>query len=388
MANKVRDEIGFLKCMQYADIVSIYKGKGDKLDLSNDRGISIVNLFRSIIMKMVYGGKYETADNNMPDSNVGARKHKNIKNHLFVINGIMNDVLARKEESIDIQILDYRQCFDSVWLEEAVNDLLEAGITDDNLALIFKANETVNVGVKTSFGMTERKVLEKIEMQGEIFGPLCCSVQVYTFGKECMKENKHLYSYKNEVGVPPLAMVDDLLCISTCGLKSVEMNAYINAKTNVKKLQFGETKCHKMHVGLKNKCCLDLYVDALELRKTYEIFTNLEDLVDEETGMSKLNPSEKYLGDIISCDDQIFKILEETIFGPYIFEIGLILRQSLFLNSILTNSESWYGLKESDIEHLEQVDEMLLRKLVEVGQGCHVVLLLQTKTSLNLLSIY
>ena len=99
-------------------------------------------------------------------------------------------------------------------------------------------------------------------MQGEIFGPLCCSVQVDTFGKECIQEKKHLYNYKNEVGVPPLAMVDDLLCISTCGLKSVEMNAYINAKTNVKKLQFGETKCHKMHVGLKNKCCPDLYVDV------------------------------------------------------------------------------------------------------------------------------
>ena len=390
MANKVRNEIFFPKFMQYADIVSIYKGKGDKLDLNNDRGIFIVNIFRSIIMKMVYEEKYEIVDNNMSDSNVGARKHKNIRNHLFVINGIINDVLAKKDESIDIQILDYRQCFDSMWLEETVNDLWEAGITDDNLALIFKANEFVNVGVKTPFGMTERRVLEKIVMQGEIFGPLCCSVQVDTFGKECIQEEKYLYNYKNEVGVPPLAMVDDLLCISTCGLKSVEINAFINAKTNSKKLQFGEDKCHKMHVGQKNKCCPDLYVDKWELKKADEIFTNVEELVDEESGMSKLSPSEseKYLGDIISCDgrnwknilsrrskgvgivDQIFKILEGTIFGPYIFEVGLILRQSMFLNSVLVNSESWYGVKDSEMEQLEQVDEMLIRKLLEIGQGC------------------
>ena len=263
--------------MQYADIISIYKGKGDKLDLSNDRGIFIVNVFRSIIMKMVYEDKYEIVDNNMSDSNVGARKQMNIRNHLFVINGIINDVLAKKDESIDIQILDYRQCFDSMWLEETVNDLWEAGIQDDNLALIFKANEFVNVGVKTPFGMTERRGLEKIVMQGEIFGPLCCSVQVDTFGKECIQETKYLYNYKNEVGVPPLAMVDDLLCVSTCGLQSVEMNAYINAKTNLKKLQFGENKCHKMHVGPKNKCCPDLFVDKWELKKADEIFTNVED---------------------------------------------------------------------------------------------------------------
>ena len=103
--------------------------------------------------------------------------------------------------------------------------------------------------VKTPFGITERQILDKIVMQGEICGPLCCIVQVDTFGKECIEEGKCLYNYKNEVGVPPLAMVDDLLFISSCGLPSVEMNAYINTKTNLKKLQFGVTKCHKMHVG-------------------------------------------------------------------------------------------------------------------------------------------
>ena len=185
-------------------------------------------------------------------------------------------------------------------------------------------------------------------------------------------------------------MVDDLLCISSCGLPSVEMNAYINAKTNLKKLQFGVTKCHKMHVGAKNSCCPDLYVDNWMLKKKDDIFTNLEDLVDEEIGESLLNEteSEKYLGDVISCDgrntknistrrskgvgivEQIFKILGGSVFGPYYFEVGLILRQALFINSVLTNSESWYGLKETEIEQLEQVDEMLLRKLFEVGQGC------------------
>ena len=83
LANKVRNEIIFPKFMQYADIISIYKGIGDKLNLSNDRGIFIVNVFRSIIMKMVYEDKYEIVDNNMSDSNVGARKQKNIRNHLF-----------------------------------------------------------------------------------------------------------------------------------------------------------------------------------------------------------------------------------------------------------------------------------------------------------------
>ena len=94
-----------------------------------------------------------------------------------------------------------------------MNDLWEAGINDDHLALIYKVNERVNVSVKTPFGFTERETIERVVMQGEVFGPLCCSVQVDTFGKECVQKEKYLYKYKEVVGVPPLSMVDDLVLI-------------------------------------------------------------------------------------------------------------------------------------------------------------------------------
>ena len=57
-------------------------------------------------------------------------------------------------------------------------------------------NEEVNVKVKTPIGFTESENIKKIIMQGETFGPLSCSVQVDSFGKECLLENKDLYFYK------------------------------------------------------------------------------------------------------------------------------------------------------------------------------------------------
>ena len=185
-------------------------------------------------------------------------------------------------------------------------------------------------------------------------------------------------------------MIDDLLCLTRCGLKSVLMNGYINAKSNIKKLQFGTSKCHKMHIGVSNSQCPDLYVDNWKLKKTNEYFTMSENLKDEEGGQVKLDTveNEKYLGDIVSFDgktkknilarrnkgigvvNQILTILDGTCYGPHVFEVGLLFRKSFFINSILTNSESWYGLKIEEIELLEQVDEMLLRKILEVGKSC------------------
>ena len=106
--NKIKEEIQFPPFMELANIISIYKGKGDKLDLSNDRGIFIVNIFRSILMKLVYNDKYPIVDSNMSDSNVGARKGKNIRNHIFIVNGVINEVIQDKNKAIDIQILDYK----------------------------------------------------------------------------------------------------------------------------------------------------------------------------------------------------------------------------------------------------------------------------------------
>ena len=121
-----------------------------------------------------------------------------------------------------------------------------------------------------------------------------------------------------------------------------------------------------------------------------DIHTGEKVLVDELNGEHTMESSEteKYLGDLVSNNgrneknikarkakgtgivDQIISIMDGTVYGPFHFEVALILRSSLLLNGILTNSEAWYGLKISDLEQLEQIDEKLLRKILEVGSGC------------------
>ena len=233
----------------------------------------------------------------------------------------------------------------------------------------------------TPNGLTRRESINNIVMQGEVLGPIECSVTVDTFGKECLNEEKYLYSYKGLVGIPPLAMVDDLACISTCGLETVQMNGFINAKTNIKKLQFGEKKCHKMHIGKKTEYCPDLYIDSWKV----ETLPETDDKVDEYNGDYRIEDSdeERYLGDLLTSDgsnaknikarkdkgfgivDKIMSMLDEIFFGPFSIEVGLIFRCSHLINSILLNSEVWYGLTKADVDELELVDNSLLRRILE-----------------------
>ena len=68
--------------MRTANISAIYKGKGEMTDLDSDRGIFIVSLFRYILMRLIYKDKYNVIENSMSDSNIGARKKMNIRNHI------------------------------------------------------------------------------------------------------------------------------------------------------------------------------------------------------------------------------------------------------------------------------------------------------------------
>ena len=80
--------------MTLSNIVSVWKKKGDKMNVDLYRGIFIINIFKSLILKLIYQDKSRTIDTHMTDYQIGGRKGKNVRDHLFVISGIIQDTLS------------------------------------------------------------------------------------------------------------------------------------------------------------------------------------------------------------------------------------------------------------------------------------------------------
>ena len=105
----------------------------------------------------------------------------------------------------------------------------------------------------------------------------------------------------------------------------------INAKIESKKLSLNPQKCHKIHIGKKNKFCPNLKAHDENMKEVHE---------------------ERYIGDIISSDLKnrknikartsrsvgnminIMNILNEVSLGQYHFTIGKLLRETIFLSSM------------------------------------------------------
>ena len=293
--------------MKIADISAIYKGKGSMNELKNERGIFIVTIYRTILMKLLYNEKVDIIEKHMSESQIGARKEKNIRNHIWVVNAVISDVLKSKtNKPIDIQIRDVRQCFDGLWPEDCLNDLFSYGVQDNSIPLLYNGCQDNVVKIRTPVGNSETTQIKSTFMQGDVWSSKVCSVHIDSIGKECIEEHKYLYQYKGTVPIPPMAMVDDLLCISECGPASVQMSSYINYKAASKKLQWGTDKCNKMQVGKahSNDTCPELAVDGWKEVVVKHIETGemkIKDIYEGEDVL-QIKQSEKYLGDIISDD--------------------------------------------------------------------------------------
>ena len=183
--NRMKEENFIPDFVRLADVATIYKGKGDKSDLKNDRGIFLVTIFRSILMRLIYQDFYNDLDKSISDSQVGGRKAKSVRNHVWVLNGIICDILSKKHNHpVDLQIYDYKQCFDSLWLEESMNDIFSGGVNDDKFAVLHNMNTHVKVAIKTPIGKTDCGIIENSIIQGNVFGAMICGKQIDEIGKK------------------------------------------------------------------------------------------------------------------------------------------------------------------------------------------------------------
>ena len=140
LMNQVKQTMKIPRSMQISNITSIWKKKGSQQDMSNERGIFVLTAVRKILDKLTYLDKYPDIEMSMSGSNIGARRNRNIRDHLFIIHGVINAVVQGEDSCIDIQVYDLQQAFDALWLEDTLNDLydyLPDQARDDKLALIW-----------------------------------------------------------------------------------------------------------------------------------------------------------------------------------------------------------------------------------------------------------
>ena len=122
-----------------------------------------------------------------------------------------------------------------------------------------------------------------------------------------------------------------------------------------------------MHVEKSNGKCPKLQVYGTDMKQV-EFDTYLGDIISAD-GTNTRNINSR-VGKGIGKMNEILNMLEKISLGQSYFKIALLLRESMFLSSVLTNADVWTGLRKNEVKQLEDLDSSLLRQFL--GTPCTV----------------
>ena len=115
-------------------------------------------------------------------------------------------------------------------------------------------------------------------------------------------------------------------------------------------------------MGKESKFCPDLKVHGQTMHKE-ESAKYLGDIF-HKSGKAKFNIIERQ-NKAYAILAEIRAILEDVPLGKYRTEVGLHLRQAMFINGVLFNSEVWPELSATDLTMLEKGDHRLIRSICQ-----------------------
>ena len=272
---------------------------------------------------------------------MGGRKGRNIRDNIFVLNAIISSIKIGNEDACDVTVNDVEKCFDALWVQECINTLFENGLNNDKLVLLHEESRAASIAIKTASGITDRETIKNMIMQGTVFGSLICTAVMDKLAKVFYGSENLLYRYKNSVKVPVLGMVDDVLSVAKCSSASVVTNTTVNSFMEINKLKLNHKKCGKIHIGKKSNQCPSLKVHEHDMKDSNEE-KYLGDIISSKGTLDETIKDRKLKG--YSYISEIRALLSDMPFGHRRIEVGIMLRDAMFVNGILTNSEVWHSI--------------------------------------------
>ncbi|XP_037296657.1 uncharacterized protein LOC119189933 [Manduca sexta] len=153
--------------MRDANIVTLYKGKGDRGNCNSYRGISLLSIVGKLFARVILGKLQKLADRIYPEAQCGFRAHRSTTDMIFTLRQLQ-EKCREQRTPLFIAFVDLNKAFDTVSREGLYTALEKMGCPPKLLSLIKSFHQDMNdVHLKhslygseswTSYNKQERKL--------------------------------------------------------------------------------------------------------------------------------------------------------------------------------------------------------------------------------------
>ena len=340
-------------------ITMIYKNKGSRLDLEKYRGIFLTVIVSKVFERMIKNRIKSSLDKISPFQ-AGSKDGKGPPDNLFILRSCI-DHYKYMNKPIYITTYDFRQAFDSLWIQDCILALQRLGVENYLLQLIYELNKKTIVQVKTPYGLTEPSEITDVVKQGGILGSSICS----TTTAEFCEVNKGVTI--GDLHVATLAYVDDLISLNENSYDTTSAHHNAEIFSMQKKLEYAGDKCKGMVANRKkNDTFPELYIGENKVEEVH-LIECLGDVINSKGNNDDLinDRIRRGTASMISING----FMRETQLGIHTLAVHILLHNVIFIASILFNAQAWSNLTSKNVNQLTVMQLKFLKQIMGAKQA-------------------
>ena len=230
-------------------ITNIFKGKGDRERMENQRGITVSSAVGTIVEEILTNRLMKTI--NFSQAQAGGRKGGNTLDHIFILKSMIA-MAQKKGQELILTFYDIKKAYDRCDMQDMLYIINQEGFDGKVWNLTKALNENLTARVKTKNGLSNEIKREKGGKQG-------AKLMVPMFAKMMDKLPESMHQ-RDDLGVKignnkiaGLAFVDDIISMAEGYAQQERTLQMINEFAIIHQLEWGEGKCKVMEVRKENK---------------------------------------------------------------------------------------------------------------------------------------
>ena len=361
MINCIKQSHEFAEQWENMKITCLYKAKGSRKQLVNQRGIFLTQVITKIFERLVKQ-RTKCVTTKINKLQAGSRTDKSTADQNFLLRSC---IVHAKYLNIPLYLnfYDFRLCFDKIWLEDSIISLYKLGLQNEFLALIYKINLKANIIVNTPLGCSKPFTKRSIVKQGSVTASTLCSASTGEFCSELIIGGIII----GNMIINSLAYVDDLTTANTEATDAVATNTEVCFFADKKKQPLNEEKCYLLPINLKmsdpiptqlvNEKPITIKDEVGYLGDIYNKHGNYNDLVSDRVRKGTV------------CTINSMALCNDSEMGCYAIHSLLLLYKAVLIQTLIFNSETWVGLPTKMVEKLEVSQMKFLKWMLHAPKG-------------------
>ena len=211
--NKLLQSGNFPEKLSIGIIVVLFKG-GDKADLNNYRGITLLSIFGKFFLGVLLErlnnviSQFQILEQNQ----IGFRKGYQTSDHIFTLRAIIENYFRNNKGPLYVCFVDFKKAFDSVDHKLLLQQLVTYGIKGNFLKVIKSLYDKVKSCVRGNDSLTDIFPCNRGVRQGCLLSPVLIALYLNDLNRQIKESSQGVLV--DDISINSLLYADDLVLIA------------------------------------------------------------------------------------------------------------------------------------------------------------------------------